>query len=72
MLERMDLSSSLRYSNPVETFNWSPVLSKNLAVYIYIHINCNYCAYMNYSIHPFCSHVIEMLYIGALKSNRNL
>ena len=38
MLERVDLSSSLRYSNPVETFNWSPVLSKNLAVYIYIYI----------------------------------
>ena len=45
MLERV--SSNLRYSNPLETFNWSPVLSKNPAVYTYVYIYIYIYIYMH-------------------------
>ena len=55
VLENVDLSSSLRYSNPIATFNWSPAMSKNPAVYTYIH-RIFVIIVMNDSLGPFCTH----------------
>ena len=63
VLENVDLSNSLRYCNPIATFNWSPALSKNPAVYIDLHIIIVIIV-MNDSLGPFSTHA----YTDALTS----